>query len=232
MHLLVEAKKLAFEDRNRVAGDPGFRSVAARAVHLQGPRRGAPRGDRSERARRPDGRAGRRARRRHQLLRGGRRRRQRGVLHPQPVERVRLGRRRRRHRRDAQQPRRPRLQPRPQPSERDRAGAPHHAHPERVPDLPRRPAVARGRHAGRRPADAVEHAGDHRRRRSRHVAAGSGRGAALAQLPRNGSRPASGKPQVVKVDERVPEASREALAAPRAHRADDSGRGAAAARCS
>ena len=45
----------------------------------------------------------------------------------------------------------------PDSSERDRAGPPHHAHAECLHGESRRPAVARRRHARRRPADAVEH---------------------------------------------------------------------------
>ena len=180
----VEAKKLAFEDRNRHAGDPAF--VQWPLAELIGKEHAARRRAEIDPARRAParGRARPRARRRHELLRRRRRGRQRGLVHPQPVGGVRLGRRGRRHRHHAQQPGRPRVLAGRGPPERHRSGQADDAHAERLPRLPGRAAVAGRRDARRRPADPVEHAGDHQHDRPRALAAGGRGGAALVQLPR------------------------------------------------
>ena len=114
IHLLVEAKKLAFADRNRYAGRPGLRGLGPLEQLLSKDHAARP-GGRSTGPGRGDGARGpgRRAQRRHQLLRGGRRERQRRLVHPQPVGAFGSGVRRRRHRHHAQQPGGPRLQPGP-----------------------------------------------------------------------------------------------------------------------
>ena len=73
LHLLIEAKKLAFEDRARFYADPGFFRRSRGVVGLQGVRRRAPQADRSRASR-----ATRRGRQpcagggRHDLPHGGR----------------------------------------------------------------------------------------------------------------------------------------------------------------
>ena len=97
LHLLIEAKKLAFEDRARFYADPDVRGrarstrlvskdYAAARRALIDPKRAAP----ATRARRRSGR-----RRRHHLPRDGRRRRQHGVADPEQLPGLRLRRDRR-----------------------------------------------------------------------------------------------------------------------------------------
>ena len=213
MHLLIEAKKLAFADRNRYAGDPAFVTLAARDAHLESstPRSAAREID-PQRARSPDGALvaehsgdtsyfavadgdGNAISFIHSLSNAF------GSCVVAGETGITLN--NRAGRGFSLDPEHPNVH---------RAGPAHDAHAERLHGLPRRRAVARRRHAGRRPADAVEHADDHQRDRSRHVAAGRDRCAALPQLPGNRSRRISGAPPVVKVEERVPQATREQLA--------------------
>ena len=106
LHLLIEAKKLAFEDRARFYADPEFAAVpverlvskdyAAARRALIDRKRAAPGAD----ARRRGGR-----RRRHGLSRRGRRRRQHGVADPEQLHGLRLRRNRRAVRLRAAEPR-------------------------------------------------------------------------------------------------------------------------------
>ena len=90
---LIEAKKLAFEDRARFYADPEVRRRARRAAHLEGLRGRTPRADRSATApcRRPrHGDPAALRGRRHGLSRDGRRGRQHGLADPEQLHGLRL----------------------------------------------------------------------------------------------------------------------------------------------
>ena len=91
LHLLIEAKKLAFEDRAKFYADPEFAAAPVAAAHREGLRRCAPSAHRS--AARRSGADSRRCggrRRRHGLSRSGRRGRQHGVADPEQLHGLRL----------------------------------------------------------------------------------------------------------------------------------------------
>ena len=169
-------------------GRSRVRQMAARRADREGARGPAPGRDRPGPGALARGGARPRARGRHQLLRRRRRGRQRGLVHPQPVGGVRLGRRGRRHGDHAEQPGRPRVHAGRGPPERHRPRQADDAHPERLSRLPGRAALAGRRDARRRPADPVEHAGDHQHDRPRALAPGGRGGAAVVQLPRDRPR--------------------------------------------
>ena len=103
VHLLVEAKKHAFRDREAHGSDPAFREGARRASLVRSADRRACRRDRPRACSRHASRNGDRRRRHHLLLRH-RCARQRRLGHPEPQLRLRLRRHGRRHRRAHEQP--------------------------------------------------------------------------------------------------------------------------------
>ena len=170
LHRYLEASKLAFADRNRWVGDPDLRRRPARRPALEGLRRRAALPDRrAQRCRRrsrpgdpippftpcagapPRAAAGRRRRTSTQPPHRGRRRRQHRQLHEHHRADRRQRDRRARVRLSAQQRAdrlRPRARyarrPRPEPAGRRQAPALEHGADDRA---PRRPPVARRRHA-------------------------------------------------------------------------------------
>ena len=180
LHLFVEAKKLAFEDRARYYADPEFAKIPLQGAALEGLRGEAPRADRSGAgrariSRRPEGaRAGR-----HDLPDRRRRGRQHGLADPEQLPRHRLGHDARRLRLHPAGPRRAVLA-QGRPRQRLRAGqaaVPHH-HP-RVRHQGRQ-AVAVVRRDGRRHAAAGARADRREPDRLRHEPAGGRRCAARA----------------------------------------------------
>ncbi len=106
-HLMVQAKQIAYHDRDRWIGDPAFAERADVAAALGGLSGRAPAPDRpGARPALGQGPVLRQPDRRHGLRGGGRRRRQCGVADQQPVRRVRLRRGRREHGRGAAEPQR------------------------------------------------------------------------------------------------------------------------------
>ena len=93
LHLFVEAKKLAFEDRARYYADPGVREDSAEGAAVEGLRGEAPRVDRawtSAALEYPGGHQGARPGR-HHLHDGGGRGRQHGLADPEQLPRHGLG---------------------------------------------------------------------------------------------------------------------------------------------
>ena len=189
VHTMVEAKKLAFADRNKYAGDMDFVSVpvseliskrfAARRRELISETAG--RGEALE----PlvsipgdgntsyfcvvdaEGNA--------------------VSFHPQSIDGIRLWLRGRKDRRAAEQPGRPRLQPCRRTPERYRGRKAHHAHPQRPHGDARRQAVPGWRDAGRGQPDRVERAGHHQCAGPRYERAGGSRGSQVDLDSRNRS---------------------------------------------
>ena len=90
VHLLVQAKQIAYHDRDRWLADPRFVDVPIEQLHLEILCGRAPKPDRSgARAALGQGALLRQPHRRHGLRRRGRRARQRRVAHLQPVRRLR-----------------------------------------------------------------------------------------------------------------------------------------------
>ena len=101
VHIVVEATKLAFEDRDRYLADPTVASVPVAQLPRSGaPRRAPPANLATGRdAGGRTGREGRHDRHRHRGRAG-----ERGVTDPEPLLGIRLGRDRRRHRRPPSEP--------------------------------------------------------------------------------------------------------------------------------
>ena len=196
LHLLVEAKRIAFADRAAWLGDAVPPDVLARLKSKEyaaerrreiDPAKAAaelPRDD----ARRPLPRRARTARsqRRHDLHDGGRSRGQRRVADSIHLRKLRRGHRRRRHGDRAAQPRQPVLAG-TGTSEHARGRQAPVPHPRAGDGHERQPAVAVVRCDGRRHAAAGSRAGAPQPDRLRHERAGSRRGRSLQAFSR-GSR--------------------------------------------
>ena len=176
VHVMVEAKKLAFADRERWGADP--RSIdapldellsAEYAARLAAPDRPA--------AGRADPRHRRRGRQ-HDLFLHRRRRRQRGLRHPEHQQRLGLRRDRRRHRHPAEQPH-GLLAPRPGAPEPPAARPARAPHDEPAAGAEGRRAVGGVRHARRRQPGADQLPGADRDDRFRPRPAAGRRDAAL-----------------------------------------------------
>ena len=147
VHVMVEAKKLAFADRERWAADP--RTLEAPLGELLSEDYTARLAARIDRSRAAPTRANRRRRRRHDLFLHRRRRRQCGLRDPEHQQRLGLGGDRRRHRDPPQQPHGV-LAPRSPSPELPAAGAPGAPHDEPAPRAEGRRIVGGVRHPGRR----------------------------------------------------------------------------------
>ena len=149
-HRRIEAIKVAFADRAAYIADPEHAARSRRGAARQGLRAAPRRPDRRARARwRRSG-----TRERHDLPLRRRRARQSRLVHPEPLHRLRLRHRLRRHGHRAAEPRRGlRARPRsPELPRAEQASVPHH-HPRHA--APRRRAVDGVRPDGRRRAAAV-----------------------------------------------------------------------------
>ncbi len=183
VHALVEAKKLAFADRERWGADP--RTVDApleRLLSADYTAELAARIDMRQRRAHPVGRG---RGRRHNLFLHRRRRRQRGLRDPKHQQRLWRRHRRRRHRRAAEQPH-GLLAPRTRPPEPAGAGPARAAYDEPAARAEGRRAVVRLRHARRRQPGAGQPAGADGDGRFRARPAAGGRNAAL-ELARLGA---------------------------------------------
>ena len=133
MHVMIEAKKLAYADMLKYVGDPRFSHGSHRGDARQGPRCGSGHADRHDarhlpRAAGTSERRDRRAGRRHDLhVRGGQGRQHR-LAHPEQLQWLRLRPGAAGHGLHAAEPRRP-LLAREEPAEHahpEEAAAPHH----------------------------------------------------------------------------------------------------------
>ena len=186
VHTLVEAKKLAFTDRDRWSGDPRFFEAPLAELPLTRLSRRPRGGDRPQTSG-AGRRGGGHGRRGHDLLLRGGRRRQRGVRDPESQQRVRVQRHRRGHRHPAEQPddALARRAGSPEPPGPRQAGPSHDESPHGVQG---RRAVGRLRHAGRRLPGPGEPAGSHRDGGPRLRPPAGGGDAALVQHPARARR--------------------------------------------
>ena len=182
LHVVSEAKRIAFADRGAFLADrdhmPAGRVAAA---DFEGLRRLAPSRDQHETKRRLTlrPRLRRRRSRRHHLPDGGRRQRQRGLVHPVTLRQLRRGLRRRRNRHHAAQSRLG-LHAAARSPQRDRPAQAAAAHAGAGDAREERAPGDGVRRDGRRQPGAGPRANRRQRRRLRHARAGGRRCGARA----------------------------------------------------